>query len=150
MFPEPCLHFRILTLELSRQPGLFICLSHLKICQFLKARPRSDLSLRPSTYRAAGTKRPARLLLPAAGCPCQSCFGAIPLQAAPPPQEPLAPATEKGSGPAAAHNGPFDSTGRGSFRKNPSPATAPVTKASAPRVARQHTAGVHLEATAGS
>ena len=36
---------------------------------------------------AAGTKRPARLLLSAAGCPCQSCFGAILLQAAPPPQE---------------------------------------------------------------
>lgn len=38
----------------------------------------------------------------------------------------------------------------GSFRKNPSPATTPVTKASAPRVARQHTVGIHLEATAGS
>ena len=75
MFPEPCLHFRILTLELSRQLGLFICLSHLQICQFLKARPRSGLSLQPSTYRAAGTKRPARLLLPAAGALARASSG---------------------------------------------------------------------------
>lgn len=61
---------------------------------------------------------------------------------------PPAPATEKGSG--AAHNGPFDSTGWGSFRKNTFPATAPVTKASTPGASRPHRAYIHQEARAGT
>lgn len=52
--------------------------------------------------------------------------------------------------PQAAHNGPFDSTGLGSFRKNSFPATAPATKASVPTALKQHRASVHQETRAGA
>lgn len=44
--------------------------------------------------------------------------------------------------PRAAHNGPFDSTGLGSFRKSPFPATAPVTEANVPTSSGPHRASV--------
>lgn len=131
--------------------SLYVCLTW-KTSSSSKARTRSDYLHGPALSTAAGTKMSE--LLPAAECPCHMPELPAGLFL---PRQPLRQwaglqlqPLRKAQAPSEAHNGPFDSTGLGSFRKNTFPTAAPVTKAGVPAALRQHRASVHQETRAGA